>query len=102
MGTVAWTRREGILVPFAEGYRRQLSHQGHPPGSTKHHISLMGQLSWWLADNELEVGDLTRARAEDFLATRRARGQRRVPTLATLSPLLDYLRDCLLYTSRCV
>jgi integrase/recombinase XerD len=93
MGTVAWTRREGILVPFAEGYRRQLSHQGHPPGSTKHHISLMGQLSWWLADNELEVGDLTRARAEDFLATRRARGQRRVPTLATLSPLLDYLRD---------
>jgi integrase/recombinase XerD len=93
MGTVAWTRGEGPLVSFAEGFWQELLAQGHPPGGAKHHLVLMGQLNRWLLGEVLAAGDLTPAVAEQFLTSRRARGQRRVPTLASLAPLLDYLRN---------
>jgi integrase/recombinase XerD len=94
MGTVSWTRGEGPLVPFAEGFWRELLRQGHPPGGAKHHLVLMGQLDRWLSgEGVAAAGDLTPAVAGRFLASRRARGQRRVPTLASLAPLFDYLRN---------
>lgn len=93
MGTVLWTRGGGPLVPFAEGFWRELLAQGHPPGGAKHHLVLMGQLNCWLAAEDLGAGDLTPEVAGRFLASRRARGQRRVPTLASLAPLFDYLRN---------
>jgi integrase/recombinase XerD len=93
MGRVAWTRGEGPLVPFVDGYRQELLRRGHTPGAVKHHLVLMGQLSRWLSGEGLGVGELTQARAEEFLLARRAGGQRRVPTLAILVPLFDYLRD---------
>jgi site-specific recombinase XerD len=92
MGTVSWTRGEGPLVPFAEGFWRELLRQGHPPGGAKHHLVLMGQLDCWLPGEGVAAGDLTPAVAGRFLASRRARGQRRVPTLVSLAPLFDYLR----------
>lgn len=93
MGTVSWTGGEGPLVPFAEGFWRELLRQGHPPGGAKHHLALMGQLDRWLLGESLAAGDLTPVVAGRFLASRRARGQRRVPTLASLAPLFDYLRN---------
>lgn len=93
MGRVAWTRGAGPLVRFAEGFRRDLVKLGHPAGVAKQHVLLMGQLNRWLLAEELGVGDLTLAVAARFLATRRGRGQRRVPTLASLSPLFGYLRS---------
>jgi hypothetical protein len=48
MGTVSWTRGDGPLVPFAEGFWRELLRLGHPPGGAKHHLVLMGQLNRWL------------------------------------------------------
>jgi site-specific recombinase XerD len=93
MGTVSWTGGEGPLVPFAEGFWRELLRQGHPPAGAKHHLVLMGQLDRWLSGEGLAAGDLTPAVAGRFLASRRARGQRRVPTLASLAPLFDYLRN---------
>jgi site-specific recombinase XerD len=65
---------------------------GYRPGSAKHHLVLMGQISHWLEREGLGVGELTRARVEAFLDARRAGGQRRVPTLVSVAPLLDYLR----------
>jgi site-specific recombinase XerD len=59
----------------------------------KYHLLLMGQLNRWLLAEGLGLDDLTSAAAARFLAGRRARGQRRVPTLASLEPLFDYLRD---------
>lgn len=93
MGTVAWTSREGCLVAFAGGYQRELVRLGNSPRTVKSHMMLMGQLSCWLTREGLSVSNLTRARAEEFLLTRRTSGQRRVPTLVSLTPLLDYLRD---------
>jgi hypothetical protein len=52
----------------------------------------MGQLNRWLVGQGREVDELTLEVAEEFLAIRRARGQRRVPTLASLVPLFEYLK----------
>jgi site-specific recombinase XerD len=93
MGMVLWTRGDGPLVPFADGFWRELLRQGHPAGGAKHHLVLMGQLDRWLSGEGLAAGDLTPVVAGQFLASRRARGQRRVPTLASLAPLFDYLRN---------
>jgi integrase len=92
MGTVSWTRGEGPLTPFAEGFRRKLLGLGHPASSAKHHIVLMGQLNGWLSSKQLGVGELSAVVAQRFLDSRRAGGQRRVPTLASLAPLFQYLR----------
>lgn len=92
MGTVSWTRGVGPLVPFADGFRQDLLGVGHPPAGAKHYLVLMGQLNRWLAGEGCEVGELTPEVAEEFLATRRARGHRRVPTLARLVPLFEYLK----------
>lgn len=93
MGTIAWTRGDGPLVPFAGGYERKLLGLGHKPGAVQHYLGLMGQLNRWLAGEGLRVGDLTPAKVEEFLGARRAGGRRRVPTLASVAPLLDYLTD---------
>ena len=92
MGTLSWTRGDGPLVPFAKGFCQELAHRGHPPSTQKGHLKLMGQLNRWLFAEGLAVSCLTSERANDFLAWRRALGQRRVPTLASLAPLFDYLR----------
>lgn len=70
MGTVSWTRGEGPLVLFAEGFLRELLRQGHPPGGAKHHLVLMGQLDCWLSGEGLAAGDLTPVVAGQFLASR--------------------------------
>jgi site-specific recombinase XerD len=55
-------------------------------------MALLGQLNRWLSAKALSVSDLTSVMAEAFLATRRAEGQRRVPTLASLARFFEYLR----------
>ena len=89
--SVSWTQGDGPLVPFVDGFRRELAGLGHPPGVVRLHVVLMGQLDGWLSAAGLGVGDLSLAVARQFLAERRARGLRRVPTLAGLAPLLGYL-----------
>lgn len=93
MSKAGWTHGTGGLTPFAEGFRWDLLSQGRPPSAARHHLALMGQLSGWLSDGGLVAGDLTTARAEEFLCARRATGQRRVPTFASLAPLFAYLRE---------
>lgn len=93
MGRAAWTLGEGPLVAFAGGFGRELARLGHPAGVVKYHLVLMGQLNRWLLAQGLGAGDVTRAVAERFLAFRRAGGQRRVPTLVSLVPLLGYLSE---------
>jgi integrase/recombinase XerD len=93
MGTISWMHGEGPLVPFAEGFCQELLRMGHPPGAAKHNLVLMGQLNRWMWSAGLTVGELTPAMAGQFLAFRRAGGQRRVPTLAALAPLFGFLQD---------
>lgn len=92
MGTQSWTQGQGPLVPFAAEFRNSLLGVGHPPASLKHYLALMGQLNRWLAVEGVGVDKLTPGIAQQFLDDRRAAGQQRVPTLASLAPLFDHLR----------
>lgn len=93
MATIAWTRGDGPLVGFAAGFEQKLVGLGYRPGGVAIHLRLMRQLDRWLADAGLTVGELTPARVEQFLADRRAGGQRRVPTLASATALVGYLTE---------
>ena len=86
MGTQSWKKGRGPLVPFADGFRVRLLGMGHSQGSVKRYLVLMGQLNRWLAAAGLGVEELTWEVAQRFLDHRRAAGQRRVPTLASLTP----------------
>ena len=89
----AWVHDEGPLTVFVDGYRSLLGRRGHSVRSVRVHASLMGWLNRWLAAGGVSVEELTRDRAESFLADQRAAGRRRVPTMRMLAPLFEYLQD---------
>ena len=89
---VAWDRQGGPLALFVDGYGGELARLGFTANSVVTHVVLMGQLSRWMTAAGVAVEDLTPARVEDFLESRRAGGQRRVPSVRVLDPLLAYLR----------
>jgi len=87
MGNVSWVHGGGPLARLAEGYGVELARLGFTRNSVVTHVVLMGQLSRWMSEVEIDVGELTEGRVEGFLDARRAGGQRRVPTARTLAPL---------------
>jgi integrase/recombinase XerD len=89
---VSWVQRGGPLAAFAADYRQELEHRGYTAHSVVTHLVLMGQLNRWMASGGVAVEHLGRAHIEDFFETRRAGGQRRVPTSRVFDPLLDHLR----------
>ena len=89
---VSWVQRGGPLAEFADGYRDELACRGFTANSVVTHVVLMGQLSRWMDEVRVAVGALTPGRIEEFLDSRRAGGQRRVPTARVLDPLLAHLR----------
>jgi site-specific recombinase XerD len=93
MGNVSWAHGGGWLAPWADGYGDELARLGFTRNSGITHVVLMGQLSRWMSEVGIVVGDLTEGRVERFFDSRRARGQRRVPTARTLAPLFVYLRS---------
>src|SRR5258708_9405317 len=88
---VSWVQRGGPLAEFADGYRDELVCRGFTANSVVTHVVLMGQLSRWMAGARVAVEDLTPARLEEVLDSRRAGGQRRAPTARVLGPLLPHL-----------
>jgi site-specific recombinase XerD len=70
-----------------------LAELGFTHNSVVTHVVLMGQLSRWMSEVGIAVGDLSEGRVEEFFEARRAGGQRRVPTARTLGPLFGYLRS---------
>src|SRR6266508_287694 len=93
MGNVSWVHGGGPLARLADGYGVELARLGFTRNSVVTHVVLMGQLSRWMSEVEIDVGELTEGRVEGFLDARRAGGQRRVPTARTLAPLFGYLRS---------
>ena len=91
MGTQSWKKGHGPLVPFADGFRARLSEIGHAEGTLKSRLVLTGRLNRWLTAEGLRVEELTSEIAQQFLDHLRTAG-RRVPTLRSLTSLLNYLR----------
>lgn len=86
-------RKPGRLGPFVEDYRAWLSEREYTPGTTRNMLKELGVLGRWMADQGVECGRLDAAAIETFLAARRAAGQRRVPSLRAMGPLVSFLRD---------
>jgi integrase/recombinase XerD len=82
----------GPLAPYAAGFREDLAGQGYVPGTASDHLRLMAQLSRWLVNQSLDVGDLTPAAVEQFLATRAGAGYVRRLSSAAVVRLLEHLR----------
>lgn len=93
MKKLSRARVEGPLAPHAERFRSELARLGYRQGSAEHQVRTMAQVSRWLDRVGLDVSELGAAGVEQFLAARRAAGQRRGLTERTLRPLLGYLRN---------
>jgi len=86
-------RKPGRLGPFVEGYRVWLLEAGYTPQTVRGMLKVLGHLGRWMAREEVEVGAVDTAAVEEFLASLRAEGLRRVPTVRALGSLVAYLRD---------
>ena len=86
-------RKPGRLGPFVEDYRAWLSEREYTPGTTRNMLKELGVLGRWMSEQGVEPGRLDAAAIEAFLAARRAAGQRRVPSLRAMHPLVSFLRE---------
>jgi site-specific recombinase XerD len=85
-------RKPGRLGPFVEGYRVWLLELGYTPGTVRGMLMVLGQLGRWMEREGLEPGQIDIAAVEAFLASLRAGGHRRVPTVRSLRSLVLYLQ----------
>lgn len=83
----------GPLEPYATGFRHELTRQGYTAHSASFQLHLMAHASRWLASSGLDAGDWTRARIDEFLEARRAKGYTLWLSTRAMAPLLGYLRD---------
>jgi integrase/recombinase XerD len=91
--TPSRVRVSGPLEAYADGFRKELATQGYSSSPAAGHLQLMAHLSRWLADRDLDPGELTVAWVKQFVEDRRAAGRvHRRLTLRGVSPLLGFLR----------
>jgi site-specific recombinase XerD len=86
-------RKPGRLGPFVEGYRAWLQAREYTPGTTRNMLKELGALGRWMSEQGVELGRLDAAAIEAFMAARRAAGQRRVPSLRAMQPLVSFLHE---------
>jgi len=86
-------RQDGRLGPFVDGYRLWLLEAGYTPQTTRGMLMVLGQLGRWIDAAGVDVGEVEVAAIEEFLASLRADGHRRVPTVRALRSMLVYLRE---------
>lgn len=92
MGRTGRVLIAGPLAVFADGFRGELERLGYSPFTAEEQLRLMAHLSRWLEGGGLDVGELTAARAQAFLAYRRACGRSHRCSPRALAPLLGFLR----------
>jgi site-specific recombinase XerD len=86
-------RRPGRLGPQVDGYQRWLVELGYTSATVRNMLKELGQVGCWLAAEGLTAGDLDEVRIEQFRASRRKAGFRRVPGPRAMVPLLRFLRE---------
>jgi integrase/recombinase XerD len=92
MGRTGRVSIAGPLAVFADGFRAELERLGYSPFAAEEQLRLMAHLSRWLDDGRLGVGELTAARAHEFLAYRKACGACHRCSPRALAPVLGFLR----------
>lgn len=89
-----WAGMGDPLARYAAGFGAELARLGYTTRSAETQRYLVRDLSLWLAGEGLDVGDLTAATVERFVAWRRASGCLQYRSVWGLAPLLWYLRRC--------
>jgi site-specific recombinase XerD len=92
MGRTGRVLMGGPLAVFAGGFRGELERLGYSVWTIEDQLRVMAHLSGWMDDAGLGVEELTAARAEEFLAYRRACGRAHRCSARALVPLLGFLR----------
>lgn len=93
MNDLSRVRLSGPLKPFAEGFARELSHQGYTLNSACMQMRLVAHLSRWLeGEGLLDLGTLRQGEVDRFIRARRASGYTLQLTKKALQPILSYLR----------
>jgi integrase/recombinase XerD len=85
-------RVTGPLSPFREGFGIWLETAGYSRKMRAVHLRLMGDLSCWLGEREETIAGLSTPLLAEFIAGRRAAGQRTGLSMRALRPLAEYLR----------
>jgi integrase/recombinase XerD len=89
----SWPVVTGPLEVYAAGFRDELlGRLGYSRWTASMHMYLFMHVSEWLAERELEAGELRGSRVAEFCADRRAAGHVTRLTPRGLVPLLGYLR----------
>ncbi|MBV9326971.1 MAG: hypothetical protein JO352_24720 [Chloroflexi bacterium] len=83
----------GPLAPFVAAFELKLKNAGYSPLSAVIQKRLLAHLSRWLEAKRLNAADLTDARIQEFLDSRRATGCTWLITREGLMPLLELLTD---------
>src|SRR5205814_4016150 len=82
----------GPLRPYAVGFQEFLTARGYSPSAVRLRLWLFDHVSRWLAVEQLIPGELTRERAEEFIAARRASGYRSWVSPRSMALPMEYLR----------
>jgi integrase/recombinase XerD len=85
-------RVTGPLSPFREGFGTWLETVGYSRKMCAVHLRLMGDLGCWLGEREETIAGLSTPLVAEFIAGRRAAGQRTGLSVRALRPLAEYLR----------
>ena len=85
-------RVTGPLSPFRAGFGSWLETAGYSRTMCAVHLRLMGDLSCWLGEREETIAGLSTPLLAEFIAGRRAAGQRTGLSMRALRPLAEYLR----------
>ena len=94
MGTgVSHVRVTGPLAPFVAGFIKELESKGYRASPACLQLRLLAHVSRWLRDHSLEVGELTNARVEEFLLSRRTEGYAHLLSAKVMVPIVNY-RGC--------
>lgn len=86
-------RKPGGMGPYIGGFERRLLELGYTPSTIRNMLKEVGQLGRWMHEHGLDASELDVQSIEEFICDRLARGQRRVPTVRSVLPVLDFLRN---------
>ena len=88
------TRRKlGRMGPYVNGFETRLLELSYTPGTVRNALKDVGNIGRWLEEENLDVSELTKESLEAFVCARRSTGRRRVLSVRSFAPLLDYLRS---------
>jgi integrase/recombinase XerD len=92
MSTACRVRVTGPLAMYADGFRADLAARGYAAGSADRNLRTLAHVSRWMDGQGLSAGQLSVARLEEFLETRRGEGYHHALSIRAVMPLVSYLR----------